>query len=154
MAKPKKIKLKDVTAENWEAVADLELTKDQKKLVDENVYSIAESKFDPHAVLRAAYAGRKLVGFIMYDPCVDDGRPHDYLIYRFMIDRRQQGKGYGRGTLERVIEEIHQDPEWRRIVICYMPSNKAARKFYASLGFVETGIDEDGEIIAEIRRRT
>ena len=152
MTGKKKIKLKDVTADNWEAVADLELTEEQEDLLDENVYSIAESKFNPHAVLRAVYAGRKLVGFLMYDPCVDEGLPHDYKIYRFMIDRRHQGQGYGRGALECAIEEIRQDADWQKIVICYMAGNKAAKKFYASLGFIETGVDEDGEIIAEIRR--
>ncbi|MCC2097702.1 MAG: GNAT family N-acetyltransferase [Hyphomicrobiales bacterium] len=147
------VKLKEITADNWEAVADLELAKDQEDLVADNVYSIAESKFNPHAILKAIYSGRRLVGFIMYEPCIDDGQPHEYLIYRFMIDRRHQGKGYGRAALQRVIDTIKQDPQWKCIRICYMPENKAARKFYGSLGFEEAGIDEDNEIIAEIRRK-
>jgi diamine N-acetyltransferase len=150
--KKKEVTLEEVTADNWEEVVDLELAKGQKDLVAENVYSLAESKFNPHAIPRAIYAGRRLVGFIMYEPCVDDDRPHDYLIYRFMIDKKHQGKGYGRDALVRVIESIQESPDWNRITICYMPGNHAARKFYASLGFVETGSDDDGEIIAEIRR--
>lgn len=148
----KKIKLKKVTADNWEAVAGLKLTEDQEDLVAPNVYSIAESKFNPQAIPLAIYAGRKPVGFIMYEPCVDDDRPHEYLIYRFMIDRRHQSKGYGRLALQKVIDDIKEDPAWARIRICYMPENKAAKKFYGSLGFNEVGIDEDDEIIAEIRR--
>jgi diamine N-acetyltransferase len=151
MAASKPVTLRDVTADNWEAVTDLELTDEQEDLVADNSYSLAESKFDPHAVPKAIYAGRKLVGFIMYEPLTEDGRPNDYLIYRFMIDRRQQGKGYGRAALEKLIGEIKADPAWNRIVICYVEDNAAARKFYRSLGFVETGRDEDNEIIAEIR---
>ncbi len=151
---PKKVKLKKVTEYNWEAVSDLELSEDQQDLVAPNVYSIAESQFNPHAIPRAIYAGSKLVGFVMYEPCVDDDCPHEYLIYRFMIDHRHQSKGYGRLALQKVIEDIKEDPAWACIRICYMPENKAAKKFYRSLGFIEVGIDEDNEVIAEIRNRT
>lgn len=150
--KPNKpIHLEDVTADNWEEVVDLELADDQEDLVADNAYSLAESKFNPNAVTRAIYAGKKLIGFAMYEPMIDDDRPHDYLIYRFMIDESQQGKGYGRASLMAIIEEIRRDPACQRIVISYMPENKTARKFYASLGFVEVGRDEDDEIIAELR---
>ena len=47
-------------------------------------------------------------------------------------------------------KEIRACPDARRITICYKPDNATARKFYASLGFVETNIDELGEMIAEI----
>src|SRR5829696_5393351 len=60
------VKLKDVTADNWEAVVDLELSAEQEDLVASNVYSLAESKFDPDARPRAVYAGRRVVGFLMY----------------------------------------------------------------------------------------
>jgi diamine N-acetyltransferase len=152
MARPKPVTLREITAENWEEIAELEVSEDQEDLVADNTYSLAESKFTPQAVTRAVYAGQKPVGFIMYEPMIEDDRPHDYLIYRFMIDRRHQGKGYGRKALEQALSEIRSNPDWERIVICYMTNNDAARKFYASLGFKETILDEDGEMIAEINR--
>ncbi len=152
MSKPKKIQLKDVTADNWEAVIALKLTEEQEDLVADNTYSLAESKFSPHAVPKAIYAGRKPVGFIMYEPLVDENKPHDYLIYRFMIDRRHQNKGYGRKALAKAIKAIKKDKHWRRIIISYMPDNLTAKSFYASLGFVETRTDEDGEMMAVIAR--
>ena len=147
----KPVHLEEVTADNWEEVVDLELADDQEDLVADNAYSLAESKFNPSAVPKAIYAGKKLIGFVMYEPMIDDDRPHDYLIYRFMIDESLQGKGYGRAALNAIIDEIRRDPECQRIVISYMPENKTARKFYASLGFKEVGKDDDGEIIAELR---
>lgn len=154
MAKPKEIRLEDVTAENWEEVVDLELTDEQEDMVAENAYSLAESKFNPYAVPKAIYAGEKLVGFVMYETLHEDGEPHAYSIYRFMIDKSKQGQGYGRAALSKVIDLIKQDPDYEKISICYVPKNKAARKFYASLGFKEVGLDEDGEMIAEIRPGT
>lgn len=144
-----KVKLKDVTAKNWRAVARLELAPDQQDLVADNLHSIAESKFDPTARPRAVYADGQPVGFLMYD-VEDEGKKREALIYRFMIDRRHQGKGYGRAALVLAIEEIRALPKVRKISISYMPDNKVAKAFYASLGFVEAGVDEDGEMMAEL----
>ncbi|UUZ54573.1 hypothetical protein LP419_40940 [Massilia sp. H-1] len=36
------------------------------------------------------------------------------------------------------------------IAICYKTDNENGRRFYASLGFVETGLSDDGEMVAEI----
>ena len=144
----KDVKLKDVTADNWEAVVDLELSDEQQELVADNAYSLAESKFSPLARPRAVYAGKRIVGFLMYEPL--EGKPHEVLIYRFMIDRRQQGKGYGHAALACAIEEIRQNPRVRTISISYMPDNPVAKQFYAGFGFVEVGCDEDGEMIATL----
>jgi diamine N-acetyltransferase len=144
----KEVRLKDVTAANWEAVVDLELSDDQLDLVASNAYSIAESKFTPLARPRAVYAGKSVVGFLMYEPLADEGKPHEASIYRFMIDRKHQGKGYGRAALAQAIDEIRAISGIRKITICYMADNAVAKRFYGSLGFVETGRDRDGEITA------
>ena len=139
------VKLKDVTAKNWRAIARLELAPDQEDLVADNLYSIAESKFDPDARPRAVYAGDQPVGFLMYDASDDEA-----LIYRFMIDRRHQGKGYGRAALRLALDEIRTLAHVRKVLISYMPDNPVTKAFYASLGFKETGLDEDGEMLAEL----
>jgi diamine N-acetyltransferase len=139
------VKLKDVTAKNWRAIARLELAPDQEDLVADNLHSIAESKFDPDARPRAIYAGDQPVGFLMYD-----ASDREALIYRFMVDRRHQGKGYGRAALVLALDEIRALPHVRKVLISYMPDNPITKAFYASLGFEETGLDEDGEMLAEL----
>jgi diamine N-acetyltransferase len=145
------VRLAEVTADNWEAVADLELGDGQEDLVASNVYSLAESKFDPDARPRAVYAGKRVVGFLMYDVSRSRGKSRKASIYRFMIDRKHQGKGYGRAALGKVLDEIKAIPGMRKVSIGYMPNNPVAKPFYASFGFVEVGLDEDGEMIAELR---
>jgi len=142
------VRLQHVTARNWRAVARLKLAPEQEDLVASNLYSIAQSKFDPDARPRAVYAGAQLVGFIMYDL---DEEANEASIYRFMIDRKHQGKGYGRAALARALDEIRATPGVKKISIGYMPDNPVAKPFYASLGFVEVGKDEHGEIIAELK---
>jgi diamine N-acetyltransferase len=147
----RKISLKDVTADNWEAVADLELDSAQEDLVASNLYSIAESHYDPDARPRAIYAGKRVVGFLMYDVQRTKGKLREASIYRFMIDRKHQGKGYGRAALNKALEEIRAIPHVKRISISYMPENPVAGPFYASFGFKEVGRDRDGEVIAKLK---
>jgi diamine N-acetyltransferase len=146
-----KVKLKKVTADNWEAVVELELRGSQEDLVASNLYSVAEAQFDPDARPRAIYAGKRVVGFLMYDVQKTKGKAQEASIYRFMVDRRHQGKGYGRAALSKALEEIRAIPGVNRISIRYMPKNPVAKPFYASFGFVEVGRDRDGEVIAVLK---
>jgi diamine N-acetyltransferase len=146
----KRVTLREITADNWEEIADLEVHEHQEEFLEDNVWSIAESKFNRNAVPRAIYAGKRPVGFIMWESLAGEGAPHDYFIFRFMIDKDHQAKGYGRLGMELALGEIRKDRRLRRITICYVPENAAARDFYAGFGFREVGIDEDGEMIAEI----
>jgi diamine N-acetyltransferase len=139
------VKLADVTAKNWRAVVCLKLDPSQEDLVASNLYSLAESKFDPSARPRAIYAGSRIVGFLMYD--VVDG---EAMIYRFMIDKRHQAKGYGRVALAKALDEIKAIPQVRKVSIGYVPENPVAKAFYGSFGFVEVGLDDEGEMIAEL----
>src|ERR1041384_8559887 len=88
------VRLKDVTEDNWHDVIALRLDAGQEDLVASNLYSIAESKFDPDARPRAIYAGKRVVGFLMYDVQKKRDGSRRATIYRFMIDRKHQDKGY------------------------------------------------------------
>jgi diamine N-acetyltransferase len=127
------------------AVAALRLADDQADLVASNAESLDEADHDPAARPRAVVAGGRIVGFLMYE-LFDGGRAAN--IYRFMIDRAAQGRGVGRAALDRLLAEIAALPGVATIEICYVPQNVGARRLYAAAGFVEVGVDEDGEIIA------
>ncbi|PHV13036.1 GNAT family N-acetyltransferase [Chitinimonas sp. BJB300] len=143
--------LKPITRENFDAVIDLQLLDHQAHYLASNAYSIAQASFFPHYKTRAIYAAGELVGFLMYVSRKEEGSPGEYGIWRFMIDARHQGKGYGRRALQLAIDEIQSNIDAERISTCYFPENPIAKDFYGSFGFVETGIDEDGEMNAEIR---
>src|ERR1044072_3556576 len=117
---PDEVRLQNVTARNWRAVARLKLAPEQKDLVASNLYSIAQSKFDPDAYPRAVYAGRELVGFLMYDVWETKARTREASIYRFMIDVKYQAKGYGRAALMHALDEIRAIPGMKKETIRYM----------------------------------
>lgn len=141
------IRLEPISATNREAVLSLELAEDQQDFLADNASSLKEAKRDHDARPRAVVAGDRVVGFLMYDASRDD---REALIYRFMIDRREQGRGYGRAALAALIEEIQGLGHVRDVLVLYMPQNEGAQRLYRGAGFVDEGPDEDGEMVARL----
>ena len=139
--------LEPVGKGNRAAILALELLPRQQGFVASNAESLAEAKQDDEAIARAVIADGRVVGFLMYSAPEDDD---EAIIYRFMIDRREQGKGLGRAAVAKALEEIAKLGHIRRVAICYEPENEAARRLYAGFGFVEQGLDEDDEMIAAL----
>lgn len=147
------ISLAVIDQSNWEDIVDLQLEESQETYVSSNAYSLAEAAYSKECVPRAIFAGATPVGFVMYASMQSLGLAGEYMICRLMIDKNHQKKGYGRQALGKTIAQISALPESRKIKICYKPDNPVAKDFYASFGFVETGLDEDGEMIAEMPAR-
>ncbi|MBZ9764178.1 GNAT family N-acetyltransferase [Mesorhizobium sp. CA8] len=141
----REVVLRPVGEDNRAAILALELMPEQQGFVASNADSLEEAREDDEALARAVVAAGRVVGFLMYSAPDDDD---EAIIYRFMIDRREQGKGLGRAAVARALEEIAQLGHMRRVAICYEPDNEAARRLYAGFGFVEAGLDEDGEMTA------
>ena len=139
--------LEPVGKGNRAAILALELLPRQQGFVASNAESLAEAKQDDEAIARAVIADGRVVGFLMYSAPEDD---EEAIIYRFMIDHREQGKGLGRAAVAKALEEIAKLGHIRRVAICYEPENEAARRLYAGFGFVEQGLDEDDEMIAAL----
>ncbi|WP_292060991.1 N-acetyltransferase [Mesorhizobium sp.] len=137
--------LEPVGEGNRRAVQELELLPEQQDFVASNADSLEEAEEDDEAIARAVVAAGHVVGFLMYSAPDDD---NEATIYRFMIDRREQGKGLGRAAVAKVLEQIARLGHIHRVAICYEPNNEAARRLYAGFGFVEQGFDEDDEMIA------
>lgn len=141
------IRIAPVTKANRALVTALQLAPEQMDFVASNADSLREAGSDRDARPRAVIVGDQLVGFLMYEAPRDDDEAR---IYRFMIDRAWQGQGYGKAALRAVLEEIRGLGHIRHVSICYEPENEAARRLYRSAGFVEEGLDEDGEMIADL----
>jgi len=144
------IRLQSVTDDLRSRIAALELAPGQENLVADNASSLEEADEDEDARPRAVFADGELVGFLMYDATSDGDNAQ---IYRFMIDRAYQGRGYGKAALQLVLAEIKALGHIHRVSICYEPENEGARQLYAKAGFVEDGLDEDGEMIAHLDLR-
>lgn len=139
------ISLRAVTADNFDILSELPLLPQQRDYLASNDYSIAQASFYPATMhTRAVYCDEEVIGFLMFVSPDDDDPPGHYRIWRFMVDHWRQGQGHGRAALGLALAEIRARPDARSIEICYKPGNANAKKFYASMGFVETGMDAEG----------
>jgi len=141
-----------MTPELVPLVLRLEVSPEQAMFVARNAASLDDWKDDPECEPLAICVGDDVVGFAMFEATPDDDGTIEFNIFRLMIDRHHQGRGYGRKTMEALISMLRSDPRPSRITTCFVPTNTEARRMYARLGFVEIDVDDDGEIIAELRR--
>ena len=141
------IRLHPVDKDNWRELVDLAVAEDQQQWVAPNTHSIIEGLMEPGMMSRGIYADAVPVGYILY--LVNTNRKWGY-IARFMIDARQQGKGYGRQAMLMVIEDLKKQVGLERLLVGVVPQNTVARKLYEKLGFVDTGILREGDMLMEM----
>ena len=139
------ITLQKVDESNFIPCFDLELNDWQKEFVPHPIRSLAQAyvyykQCTPFAVL----SGGEVVGYIMV---IYDYDEETYNIWHLMIDRRRQGKGFGRAAMELALEYIRTKPfgASNRVLLTVSPENSAACALYRSLGFAETGRSDEDE---------
>lgn len=138
------VTLREITAETVRVICDLQVRPEQQAFVASNAASIAQAHFDPKAWFRAIYAGEEPVGFVMLS--LDEKTP-EYCIWRFMIDARHQGRGYGRAALELAIDAIRGRPGATEVLLSYVPAPGGPEAFYRQAGFQPTGQVIEGEVV-------
>ncbi len=140
---PPQITLRDITLANARACIQLQVLPHQARFVASNAESLIQSKFEPHWVTKAIYNEEEMVGFVMYGYDAAFG----WGVLRLMVDAAYQGRGYGRVAMHLVLAEIHA-AGGTSVGVSYEADNGVARRFYHSLGFVETGDEPFGEPFA------
>lgn len=132
-----------VSAQDYDAVVGLAPRPEQQRFIATNADSLAEAAQNPACRPMMITAGKMPVGFAMAALDSDDGNEW---IYRFMIDHRYQGRGYGAGALDLLARQIFADTGCPRIMLGVKPDNAAAIRLYERAGFCPAGFEFDGEI--------
>ena len=150
------ITLEKITYKNYiKTIWGLNVSRKQKNFVASNANSLAEAYVAitnggvalPFAICR----NKKPIGFLMIgygandddyegeDPAFIEMAKKSYCLWRFMIDKRYQRKGYGRKAMQLALDYIHTFPcgKAETCWLSYEPENEIAKKLYASFGFVE-----------------
>ncbi|MCP4123494.1 MAG: GNAT family N-acetyltransferase [Bacteroidetes bacterium] len=139
------ISLREVNKDNIIKILNLKVYEEQQDQVATNAISIAQGSVHEEAWYRGIYADDVPVGFVMLSL---NTIKKEYWIWRYMIDKEHQGKGYGKAALEQVVDFMRTQPDIKEIKLSYVPKEKGASdKFYANCGFIDTGEKEEGEII-------
>ena len=155
-------KLRKINRNNIGEILKLEVFDNQKSFVATNNSSIIEAYIaiteNNHVFTFGIYKDDTPVGFLMigYDmnseyedaPKIAKG---NYNIWRLMIDKKFQGKRFGKETVNLALEFINTFPcgTAKYCWLSYESDNDIARHLYKSVGFVETD-EKDGEEIVAI----
>ena len=156
--------LEKVNGNNVRDILKLTVSEAQKNYVAANDISIIEAYTaitgNGYAFPFGIYDGNRPVGFLMIGFDVDDywtDAPEiargNYNLWRLMIDKTCQNRGYGREAVQLALDFIRSLPcgEAEYCWLSYEPENEAARKLYRSYGFEETGDMDGEEVIAVLR---
>jgi len=124
------------------------LTSVQRRMVADNARSIAQAHCSENCWMRAIYADKVLVGFILmhFGSDFEDGIdcPGAFL-WRFMISLPFQGKGYGKKALLRLIQEL-KTKGYKELFTSCGQGEASPEGFYKDFGFMPTGEFYDDEI--------
>ena len=145
------IELRKIDAANKDAVVLLEVLDSQKQYIAPNNKSLETATKEEYKNIArpfAIYADDNLVGFTMFAFDFEDSAP-EYWLWRFMIDKSFQGKGYGSASLEKIIEYF-RDNGANHIFLSTKKTNSSALKLYHNYRFVETGEMNNDEIVLQL----
>jgi len=138
------VKIRPITEENFLDAFRLTLAPGQEEFVSHPIRSLAQAyvyreQCQPFGI----YAAEKMVGYVMviYDQDVPE-----YDIWHMMIDKEEQGRGYGSKALDEVLDYIRTKPfgDSNRIALTCNKNQPIARMLYEKKGFRATG-NEDGD---------
>lgn len=156
------LKLRKINKNNIAEILKLEVFDSQKSFVATNNSSIIEAYIaiteNNDVFTFGIYKDNTPIGFLMigFDVNSDDeDAPRiakgNYNIWRLMIDKKFQGKGFGKKVMNLALEFINTFPcgTAKYCWLSYESDNNVARHLYNSVGFVETD-EKDGEEIVAI----
>lgn len=126
---------------NWEEVVNLEVDDKQKSFIPDNIFSIAQSKFDSSVVYGIRFKD-DMVGMI-----VTRNWNNICWITRIMIDRNWQNMGIGSTALDILVKFLKSKVECQEIRTTVARENIWGLYMFESAGFEMMGEEMDGEIV-------
>ena len=135
------VELRTITKDNIEDVLKLDVFEYQRVFVSSTAHSLAQAYVHRDTAFPfAIYADDTLVGFIMlgfYET------KKQYTLWKFLIDKDYQNKGYGKEALKKGITYLVDTFGAKEIYVGVSTGNDTAKKLYSSIGFKKTGVIEN-----------
>jgi len=138
--------LRPITEDNFLDAFHLKLAPGQERFVSHPVRSLAQAYvYRDQCRPFGIYADGRMVGYVMV---IYDYDVPEYDIWHMMIDGAEQGRGFGGGALDRVLEFIRTKPfgDSDRVALTCNRDNPAALALYEKKGFRATGAEDGDEI--------
>ena len=143
------LRLEKITRDNWRAALQLTTNANgehtlQEEWVPSLAHALVQSRFEKNWDVSLITAGNVPVGYAMYGAWPEKDR---YVILRFAIDARFQGRGVGQQALPLIIRRVRALYDCEDVYVTFNENNARAKHIYEKCGFVSTGEKVDGEAV-------
>ncbi len=136
--------LRAVTKDNFEDIISLSVTENQIPFVPSNVYSIAQAGvYKETAFPFGIFVNDNLVGFVMVGYHEIEKQ---HKLWRLMIDKNHQGKGYGKSALKFTVDYMIKHFKIKELETRTHCDNIVAQNLYKSIGFKEIAKEDGNQI--------
>ena len=152
-----RVELRDIVTDDERASAlALAVAPAQERFVASVAESFEDAVREARAVPRywTVNDGATVVGFVMISDGIPAGRlatdrdlVGPYFLWRLLIDRRYQRRGYGTAALDAVVEYLQHRPNADVLLVSAGQGEGSPQPFYERYGFVPTGQVVDGEVV-------
>lgn len=134
-----KIRLGEITQENWLEAVRLELGEGQSAFVADPMGILARGYVYRNCRARVwtIEEGDRIVGLTMVREFDDE--PLGYELQQLLIDRREQGRGVGSAALALVLDRLRAEGRWPAVEVCVKKADAPALRIYEKAGFVDSG---------------
>ena len=127
------IRLETITADNLDAVLKLKVSESQADFVSDTAHSMAVAYANYKTAFPfAVCADSAVVGFFMFGFYEERNQ---FTLWKFLIDKKYQNKGYGKAALLLGIEYMKKVHLITELYTGVSVANTAAEKLYQSVGF-------------------
>lgn len=134
------IRLALVDKTTFEDVVNVKISQSDNRKVASVEYSLAQawlysrySRLEPLAIL----SSKEVVGFLLLSI---ENEGEVYHIWRLLVDKAHQNRGYGQEAIKQVITRASQDKDCSRVVVGYVIGNHKMRSILEKLGFQPLGM--------------
>ncbi|HEM3182280.1 TPA: GNAT family N-acetyltransferase [Streptococcus suis] len=134
------IRLELVNKDNFDQVLDLEVAPKDQRRVASVEYSLAQAwlyREEGHLLPYAVKSGQKIVGFVLLSIQEDKS----YYVWRLLIDRHYQNRGFGKEVIRQVLRRARDDQQCHKVTVNYVIGNHKMRYILEKLGFQFIGLE-------------
>jgi diamine N-acetyltransferase len=138
------VRLEPVTQNNWRQAIALDISDDQRHLLETEsiLHFLAKAPFHPTFSQHLIFNDGVAVGFVSFGYVPED--PSKWWIPLIIVDRRYQGNGYGKAAIQAIIDQLRAHvPSCQRLGLSYKQANRVAERLYSAFGFQPTGVIHD-----------
>src|SRR3954452_2219647 len=150
-----RVELRDIATEaDKAAVLRLRRGPGQERYLGSMESHFEDAVADARACPRmwSVHDGDRLVGFVMISDGIpaetlaaDDDIVGPYFLWRLLIDESFQGRGYGRATIDAVVDYVRTRPGADVLLTSCVAGDGSPQPFYLRYGFTLTGEQKWGE---------